>query len=92
MEVLLLRLVEGGERTHSNSAVFLLLCVCQSSQDDLLISFFYSYLCPVGLAGASLSRATLDKQPVVKYVANLHYHTKEIVAYFMFAIPQRRAL
>jgi len=32
-----------------------------------------------------------DKQPVVKYVATLRYHAKEIAAYFMFAIPQRRA-
>lgn len=32
-----------------------------------------------------------DKQAVVKYVATLRYHTKEIAAYFMFAVPQRRA-
>lgn len=32
-----------------------------------------------------------DKQPVVKYVATLRYHTKEIAAYFMLAIPHRRA-
>jgi len=31
-----------------------------------------------------------DTQPVVKHVATLRYHTKEIAAYFMFAIPQRR--
>ena len=31
-----------------------------------------------------------DKQPVVKYVVTLRYHTKEIAAYFLFAVPQRR--
>jgi hypothetical protein len=30
-----------------------------------------------------------DKQPVVEYVATLRYHTKEITAYFIFAIPHR---
>jgi len=32
-----------------------------------------------------------DKQPVVKCVATLRYHTQEIATYFVFAIPQRRA-
>lgn len=32
-----------------------------------------------------------DKQPVVKYVATLRYHTKEIAAYFVFAVAQRMA-
>jgi hypothetical protein len=32
-----------------------------------------------------------DKQPVVKDVATLRYHTKEIAAYFKFAIPEKRA-
>lgn len=32
-----------------------------------------------------------DKQPVIKYVATLCYHSKEIATYFMFAIPQSRA-
>ena len=31
-----------------------------------------------------------DKQPVVECVAALRYHTKEIAAYFVFAIPQKR--
>jgi hypothetical protein len=32
-----------------------------------------------------------DEQPVVQYVATVRNHTKEIAAYFMFAIPQSRA-
>jgi hypothetical protein len=32
-----------------------------------------------------------DKQPVVEYVATLRYHTKEIAAYFVLAIPRKMA-